>query len=124
MATIISDSLLYALKMTESSNNPKVADGDQGKAKGILQIWKVVIEDVNRVYKTKYVHADAYVVSKAEDICRKYLTHYGNYYSKQTGKPATDDILARMWNGGPDGYKQSSTLSYWNRVQSYLTKKK
>jgi hypothetical protein len=123
MATIVSPELIQALKMTESSNNPNVKDGDGGKAKGILQIWPIMVEDCNRIYKTKYVHNDVYNVSIAEDICRKILTHYGDYYTKKYKKPATDDILARIWNGGGSGYLNPATLKYWDKVQGFLKKK-
>ena len=111
--------LIAALKIIESNNNPN-AIGDNGKAKGILQIHKSVIDDVNRIYKTTYVHDDAYNVTKAVDICKKYLLYWGNHYTKKENKKPTLEVLSRIWNGGPMGYKKNSTIKYWKKVKKYL----
>ena len=36
----------------------------------------------------------------------------------QAGLP--DEDRARIWNGGPNGYKRASTLNYWAQVQQHL----
>jgi hypothetical protein len=33
---------------------------------------------------------------------------------------STDEVIARNWNGGPDGYIQNSTLKYWKKVKGRL----
>lgn len=109
--------LIPALMKVESNGDVN-AVGDNGKAKGILQIWNIVIQDVNRVYKTMFKHDDAFDKSKAIDIATKYLEHYGKTYEKQTGKPATTEVLARIFNGGPTGWKTKATDGYWNKVKS------
>ena len=111
--------LIPALERVESNGNAK-AVGDNGNAKGILQIWNIVIQDINRIYKTNYVHDDAFDPVKARDICQKYLTHYGKVYTRKTGSPPTYKALARIWNGGPNGYTKPSTQKYWNKVQKVL----
>ncbi len=35
------------------------------------------------------------------------------------GHAPTDEDIARIHNGGPNGYKKRKTMAYWNRVQSY-----
>lgn len=113
--------LIPALEMVESKGKSHpIGSNDNGNAKGILQIWDVVIQDVNRVYKTNYVHDDAFDPVKARDICQKYLTHYGKVYTRKTGSPPTYKALARIWNGGPNGYTKPSTQKYWNKVQKVL----
>ena len=32
------------------------------------------------------------------------------------------EIIARNWNGGTYGYKKKSTIKYWTKVKSKLTK--
>jgi len=96
------------------------AVGDNGNAKGIFQIWPSVIQDVNRVYKTSYTHDDMFDPKKATDVAKKYLTYYGKVYKRNTGKEPTPEIYARMWNGGPKGYKKSATDKYWSKVQKNL----
>ena len=109
--------LLPALEKVESNGNPK-AIGDKGKAFGILQIWEVVIVDVNRVFKTNYKHADAFDPVKARDICRKYLAIYAT--EKRLGRKPTMEDAARIWNGGPQGHKKEATNKYWQKVAKAL----
>ena len=111
--------LVEALEGVESNGNA-FAIGDNGKAKGILQIHAEVVADVNRIYKTSYVHDDAFNKAKAEQICRMYLRHYGMAYEKRTGKQINVEILARLWNGGPAGYRNRKTDGYWAKVRRNL----
>jgi len=104
------------------SNKQANAIGDNGNAKGILQIWDVVVKDVNRVYKTKYVHDDAFNPTKARDIAEKYLSFWGKRYQINNKKAPTYEVLARIWNGGPKGYKKSATDKYWKKVKNVLFK--
>jgi len=105
---------------TGGEKNPAKAIGDNGKAKGILQIWDVVVKDVNRIYKTTYVHDDAFDPAKSRDIAKKYLTFWGKRYTKNTGKVPTYEVLAKIWNGGPKGYNKTDTNKYWVKVKPYL----
>ena len=109
--------LINALIQTESSGRDNVV-GDGGAAIGPLQIHAGVVTDVNRIYKTKYTHKDMYVRENAIDVCTKYLTYYGS--EKRLGRPPTNEDLARIWNGGPNGYKKKATAKYWIRVQKHL----
>jgi hypothetical protein len=111
--------LIDALVHVESKGKVD-AIGDNGNAVGCLQIWPSVIQDVNRVYKTKYTLADGYNEAKSRDICKKYLDHYGKSYTKKTKKTPTNEVYARIWNGGPAGYKKTATVKYWNKVRKVL----
>lgn len=113
------DKLIEVLIKVES-NGDVYAIGDNGRAKGCLQIWDVVISDVNRIYKTSYTTSDTFNRGKSIEICKKYLIYYGNIYRKKTGNSPTAEVYARQWNGGPEGYKYKSTLKYWNKVRLYL----
>lgn len=35
-------------------------------------------------------------------------------------RPPTVEVYARIWNGGPEGWRKSSTLAYWRRVRNAL----
>ncbi len=94
--------VILALCHKESGNNPRCGPGDGGLARGILQIHSPVIEDVNRVYGTKYVWPrDADDADKAKEICALYLAHWGS--KERLGHEPTPDDYARIWNGGPHG---------------------
>jgi hypothetical protein len=104
--------LIAALILVES-NSDAGAIGDGGRALGCLQIHACVIEDVNRHYNRSFKHDDALDMDKAILICELYLRMYAP-------PGATLEQLARIWNGGPKGYKKKSTKAYWAKVRRYL----
>lgn len=112
----ISDELLNKIATVES-NGKASAIGDNGKALGVYQLWASYIKDVNAVYGTNYKHSDAKNTAKAKEIVKKYLAYYGKVYEKKTGKKVTDEVLARIHNGGPMGYANKSTIKYWKKVK-------
>jgi hypothetical protein len=111
------DRLIPALVQVESNGNPR-AVGDNGKALGQLQIWSVVVIDVNRAKGTRYTHKDAFDPAKAEAICRAYLSIYAT--PRRLGRTPTMEDAARIWNGGPNGWKKKATDSYWHKVARAL----
>jgi hypothetical protein len=111
------DRLIPALERVESGGDPK-AIGDGGKALGILQIWEVVIIDVNRAKGTSYTHEDAFDPEKARAICRAYLSIYCT--ERRLGRKPTMEDAARIWNGGPNGFKKAATVKYWHKVKAAL----
>ena len=113
--------LLPALIQVESGGNPD-AIGDNGKAYGVLQIWDICVQDVNRVYKTKYTHEMMFSARHSKNLAIHYLMHWGKKYKEKTGKEPTKEVLARIWNAGPIGYKKKSSLIYWLKVRKELYK--
>lgn len=111
------DRLIPALERVESGGDP-AAIGDNGRALGILQIWDVVIADVNRAKGTTYTHRDALDPVKARAICRAYLSIYCT--AKRLGRAPTMEDAARIWNGGPSGWKKKATEKYWQKVSRAL----
>lgn len=116
-ATLDVDRLIPALIKVESNGNPR-AIGDGGKALGELQIWSVVVQDVNRAHGTRYSHRDAFDPAKARDICRRYLAIYCT--ARRLGRAPTMEDAARIWNGGPNGHRKSATQKYWLKVSAAL----
>jgi len=109
--------LISALVMVESGGDPaKVGDG--GQALGILQIHEEVVQDVNRIYGTKYRHKDVLNPITARRICKLYLTHYSKKYSKQQ---PTINVLCALWNAGPRGPVKLRTNK---GIQKYVQKVK
>lgn len=117
-----SDTLVTALIQVESSGNNR-AVGDKHlkqKAYGPLQVRQPVCDDINRRYGTSY---------KAEDclgnrelsikLCKQYIDMYAT--AKRLGHTPTNEDMARIWNGGPNGFKKVSTEKYWEKVQTVLT---
>lgn len=120
-AAVPSDQLIAALTQVESGGDDN-AIGDKHlaqKAYGCLQIRQPAVDDVNRLKGTNY---------KAEDclgnralsiwICKVYIDNYAT--PKRLGT-VNDEKMARIWNGGPNGWKRSSTQAYWEKVRQALS---
>ena len=73
---------------------------------------------MNRAKRTSYTHADALDPEKARAICRAYLSIYCT--ERRLGRKPTMEDAARIWNGGPNGYKKASTEKYWQKVAANL----
>ena len=57
-------------------------------------------------------------IEYSERVMQSYMCRYAN--KNRLGRPVTKEDIARIHNGGPNGYKIFSTISYWVKVQSYL----
>lgn len=114
------EDLINACIEVESEGNPQ-AVGDHGNAIGILQIWKITIDDVNRILGYQaYHYDDRYNPEKSKEIFKIYVDFYGEIYERQTGLAPTDEIYAKIWNGGPKGWRKTSTGHYWYKVNQQL----
>ena len=104
---------LIPLLIQVESGGRSDAVGGNGRAVGVLQIWKITVDDVNRISGKNYTYADRLNREKSIEMCRISLLHYGKHYEKTTGKKVTMEVLARNWNGNPvNGYKNPKTLKY------------
>ena len=52
----------------------------------------------------------------AEKVIYAFWDRYAN--EKRLGRPVTDEDRARMHNGGPNGYKKTATVKYWNKIKA------
>jgi hypothetical protein len=129
----VSEEFLDALTITESSASARAdAVGDRElfhKAYGPLQIRQPYLDDVNRVAskavretwgKRALTTEDMKDPEKARWAARVYLGHYGRAYERETGRAPTDQVYARMHNGGPRGWERSSTRAYWAKASAML----
>lgn len=111
-----------ALRHVESTDGRNLK-GDNGSAIGVYQIHKIYVDDVNRIYKTKYKYEDRWDPKKSHEIVTRYLSYYGSLYTKKTGKNPTIEVLAQIHNGGPNGWKKESTRNYGRKVLRYVLNK-
>ena len=118
-AVEVSQSLLDAIQIVESNGNES-AIGDNGKAVGAFQIHKIYVDDVNNFSSEKFTYEDRKNKEKSQKIVKLYLEHYGKSYEKKTGKKTTNEVLARIHNGGPKGYDKEATKNYWKKVENNL----
>lgn len=108
--------LLAALIAVESGGND-MARGRHGEL-GALQVRPCVVADVNRLKGTHYRWAEMTNRWAALGVFRIYTGRYCT--EARLGRPVTDQDLARVWNGGPNGWKRRKTVAYWKRVQARM----
>lgn len=120
------DDIRDVLKYVESEHNPKALGdyrGDIPTAFGILQIRKIAIDDVNRVYGTSYKVSDAFNIECSEEIFELYITHWAAKFKKREGRKASTADIVRIWNGGARGYLKNSTKWYLKKFLRYKKNK-
>ena len=101
----------------ESNGNAK-AIGDRGAAIGSLQIRREVVRDVNKHFGTRYAHSQMTNKTVAIFVFNAYLWIYAT--PSKLGREVTDGDRARIWNGGPQGWRRRATLGYWNKVRKVM----
>ena len=109
--------LYFAIAQVESDNGLTSAN--------VYQLSKAYVHDVNYVAVRRYSFRDddRYIRWKAEAMMCEYLAYYGEEYRHRTGNLPTYEVLARIHNGGPNGWRKPSTLKYWAKVKRELEKK-
>ncbi len=110
--------LIPALIAIESGGND-MAIGDAGKARGPLQIHACVVQDANRIAGRSYDWRRMTNRADAVAVCRIYLTHYAT--PQRIGRPVTNYDAARIWNAGPDGWRQTNaTAGYVRKISKHI----
>ena len=108
------DDLLDAIEFVESKCDAD-AIGDGGNAVGSFQIWKIYVDDVNRINRlhgngTRYMYGTRRSRKFSREMATIYLKHYGGTFEE----------MARKHNGGPQGHKKESTKAYWLKVKARM----
>jgi len=116
-------SLIDALIYVESrGKNDAVGDTHlKHPSIGVLQIRPIMIREVNRILKKqgKLQHfklGDRFSEQKSISI----FNVWKDYHHPED----SFEKIARCWNGGPRGYKNTRTLKYWVKVKKQLNKKR
>ena len=110
------DGLIEALIAVESRGNP-AAIGDNGLAVGVLQIHPIMVRDVNRILALRNDprRFDLHDRRDRAGSIEMFLVWREHYCSG-----ASEEVIARRWNGGPKGDRRPSTAAYWIKVQRKL----
>lgn len=109
--------LILAIITVESGGND-LAIGDNGKAYGCLQIHVSYVQDASEYANHPWEHEDAFDRKVAIQIFTAYIDRYAT--AKRLGKPVTAEDIARIHNGGPNGYRKVATEKYWLKVKAVL----
>lgn len=109
--------LLIAMIIVESGGN-KDAVGDDGKSFGCLQMTKAYVEDAAKHADEGWTHKDAFDIKTAFKIFNAYIDKYAT--KDRIGRVITPEDIARIHNGGPNGWKKKSTEKYWEKVKEVM----
>lgn len=128
--------LIDAIAQVESKGECN-AVGDKGKAIGKFQLWKVYVDEVNRICTMKktgrvFTYEDRLNSEKSEEMVCIYLKFWGNQYERNTKQKATLEVLAKIHNGhafwkrnikDKKNNKYFSNLKqYWSKVEKQMSK--
>lgn len=114
-------SLILALITIESNGNND-AIGDNGAAFGCLQMHAAYVQDAAEHAGEDWTHEDAFDRATAIQIITAYMARYAT--EDRLGRPPTAEDIARIHNGGPNGYKKTATDQYWIKVRAEILKRK
>jgi hypothetical protein len=117
----LDDRLWTAIVHVESGGNP-LAYTPEEEACGIVQIRPECLDDCNRIARIEglpesFALNDRFNPDKSRRMWQLYLWYWGWEYERTTGRPATNEVYARLWNGGPTGWHKEATVAYWGRVR-------
>jgi hypothetical protein len=113
------EDLLDAIEWVESKGDAD-AVGDNGRAVGAYQIHSCYVEDATSYQHNpfRFKDKDRLDKEKSREMIRRYMSHYAAYH--RIGRYPTLEDMARIHNGGPDGWEKESTLPYWEKVKARL----
>ncbi len=109
--------LILALIAVESNGNDN-AIGDDGLAYGCLQIHAAYVADAAEYAGEDWTHEDAFDRETSIKIVLAYMDRYAT--ERRIGRTVTIADVARIHNGGLNGYKKQATLKYWKKVKAEL----
>ncbi len=107
-------SLIFILIQIESGGND-FAIGDDGRAYGCLQMHAAYVQDAAEHAGKDWIHEDALQRDVAIQIFHAYMDRYAT--KERLGREPTMEDVARIHNGGPNGWKKESTKKYYEKVK-------
>lgn len=111
-----------AIAEVESGTNDYAVNVKED-AVGRYQIRPIYVRDVNRISGRNYSLDDRKNPKLALEMVKIYTEHYGRIYEDRTGHPVTDEVIARIHNGGGwRGAVKECTKNYWRKVKIELDK--
>ena len=99
----------------ESMNDPDAYHLEENgfASIGIAQIQQSRVDDYNRRTGNSYLLCDMF----NPGIAKRVFMHYCGEY-----KPDQIEIIARLWNGGPNGMRYKQTYEYYLKIKSVYGK--
>ncbi len=116
---IMKDVLYSSIVWVESKGNANAKSRDGSV--GIIQIKPVMVKEVNRICKIKgidkrFTLADRKNPNKSEEMFWIYQEFDNPDINRDSLSKEDMEIMARKWNGGPEGHRKKATRKYWKKV--------
>lgn len=123
--------LLPAILQVESGGRLDVPDGAAGE-RGPYQITRAAWEDAVEwggwtiddgrwtILHRQTFEAGAHDPLAARVAIFGYMMRWGEHYERKQLQPATYEVLARIYNGGPHGWLKPATREYWEKVKAAM----
>jgi hypothetical protein len=124
--TVSSVIVAFGLNLSPLFDAIAQVESDCGRlSKNVYQLRDIYIDDVNRILRCeKFKYEDKFDVGKSREMMLVYWGWYGAIYEAKTGNSVTYSVLARIHNGGPNGWKKYATKRYAKKVMSLIEEKK
>lgn len=124
-AEVMRNVLYSSIVWVESKGNATARSKDGSL--GIAQILPVMVKEVNRICKMKGINKtftlqDRLNPEKSEQMFWIFQNFYNPNINWETITMSEMEIIARKWNGGPNGHKKSATKHYWRKVSKLVYK--
>jgi len=125
------ETIIHDKDMTDDTKDPddpwykyrnKLVVGEY-RAVGAYQIHKIYVDDVNRILREdRYTYADRWDRDKSREMTEIYIMYYAGIRNNVIYRTSEQwyEAMARIHNGGPDGWKSDSTLPYWEKIKARL----
>ena len=111
--------IVNGMILVESNGNDNAYNKSE-EAVGCLQIRPIMVREVNRILKKQGKEYRFKMKDRWDrDKSLQMFWVWKDYHHPNS----TDEVIARNWNGGPNGYKKKSTEKYWEKVSSCLEDK-
>lgn len=126
------NSTLFGLALAPLYTAIATVESDKGATSdNVYQIREIYVIDANRTVEkwASAFNGRPGIVFSADDVKNRkkselmmlyYWDTWGRHYEKKTGNPVTYEVIARIHNGGPLGWKKPVTLQYWERVRRVM----
>jgi hypothetical protein len=100
----------------ETGNNDSLTEVG-GHGKGRYQIYNICVKGSGLTDLLGYTHNDMFKHEKSVHVFWATMGIFCHTYAQKHGHYPTYEQLARMWCGGPEGYKNNATLNYLNKFR-------
>ena len=113
----VAASQLFAAIAAVESENGRTSDN-------VYQLQRVYLDDVGRIFGCHFADEVMTDRNASEQVMLAYLEYYGERYRRMMGKEPTAEVLARIHNGGPNGWRKEATAVYWAKVKAATERSK